>query len=364
MKASACNRGFTFAEMVASAAIMTVLASSLVATTTGLINYSKAQSTRAELLEIKDGSERFFKDTRAVPTSLSDLYALPAGPSSQWRQWRGPYLSRSATDTRQDAWNHNYGPDIRPPPNGTGLRSVVSSSGIATVLVVSPGKNGALNRDYMTLDFANTLWAPGGDDIALQFVLRVPPADLEDETRNTLDLARARILNDNSNAPPNNWGTASYVDAWGNRIRFVRCTDYQAYIFSWGPNGVDDSSTTLCSNPVPNKDDIVNSIVWERRTPVTTHTWTGGAGPQPTTCASYTLTVVNNYPNGNVIVTQGSGTLATVNAGTSETVTATPDAVHIRHGTTLVTIDDFYPASADLNSDCQVRKSVGLEPPP
>ena len=33
----------------------------------------------------------------------------------------------------------------------------------------------------------------------------------------------------------------TYVDAWGSGIRYVRASNYLMYLYSWGPNGVDES---------------------------------------------------------------------------------------------------------------------------
>lgn len=351
-------RGFTFAEMIASAAAMAVLVGTLAATALSLINYSKAQTTRAQMLEIKDASERFYSDNAQAPTAINDLIEPPS-PGKQWRNWQGPYLSHSVNEATQDAWNRSYtfGPGL--------FLSSTSSTGIPVILIVSPGKNGVLDANYNQMNWQNAVWLPGGDDLTLQFPLRIQTLDPVDTTRNTLDLARARILTDNPTTPPNNWGVASYVDAWGKRIQYYTCNNNQAFVYSYGPNQADDSNggAYLCNAPPSMGDDIVDAIVWEVRRPPATPTWTGGFDVQPTHCASYSLSVTDRYPAGTQVTINHSGNrTSTVNGGTVATITTGPQEIRLWNGSLL--LDDFKPASADLNSDCIVSKTVGIAPPP
>lgn len=357
--------GFTFAEMIAASAVMVVLASTLGATTVALINYNKTQITKARLLETQDAILRFYSDNGIAPGGLVDLLQDP-GSGAQWKNWQGPYLSRSHTDALNDAWGHPYTyqtcPNSGNPPPSCNAGNMLSSTPL--VLLISNGKNGVLDTNPAS-QWWNSVWAPAGDDLTLEFPLRITSLDPIDITRNELDIGRARILVDNPTKAPNNWGVSSYVDAWGNKIQYNKCSDGLAFLYSYGPNQVDDSNkgNNLCNDPPIMGDDIVDAIVWEIRHDPATPSWTGGLDVQPTHCASYTLTVTNLYLQGaTVVVRQNGNTIATINDGLIATLTVGWQDVQLTRGSLL--LDDFRPDSADLNQNCTVSKTVGIQPPP
>lgn len=108
--ARARSRGFTLLELVVAVAILAVLAGAAIPVTSKVLTYKARKATREELQVLGDAALDYFRDTRAIPTSLSNLMVSGGTPG-----WSGPYLAGAVTDQltgssgfEVDAWSRAY----------------------------------------------------------------------------------------------------------------------------------------------------------------------------------------------------------------------------------------------------------------
>ncbi|MCY3004045.1 MAG: prepilin-type N-terminal cleavage/methylation domain-containing protein, partial [Planctomycetota bacterium] len=104
------RRGFTLIELVIAIAIVAVLAGAAIPVTAKVLTYKARKATREELQVLGDAALDFFRDTRTIPTSISNLM-VDTGASG----WGGPYLGGAVTDQltgssgfEVDAWSRSY----------------------------------------------------------------------------------------------------------------------------------------------------------------------------------------------------------------------------------------------------------------
>ena len=104
------RRGFTLIELVIAIAIVAVLAGAAIPVTSKMLTYKARKATREELQVLGDAALDHFRDTRTIPTAISNL-VVDAGASG----WAGPYLGGAVTDQltgssgfEVDAWSRAY----------------------------------------------------------------------------------------------------------------------------------------------------------------------------------------------------------------------------------------------------------------
>jgi len=340
------RKGVTFVEMVAAAVVVMAVGSMLFSVSYSLVNYNKDVLTVDEMEKIKEGSLRYYLDMGSFPATLMGLIEAPPGAGSAWR---GPYLPRSPSQLRNDAWNRPYV-----------YVTARTPAGVDVALVVSAGKNGILESNVG--GFTGGLWDAQGDDLATLISSKEVQTEYEDLTRLTLMMVRSRLLSDHPNSPPPNYSVSQFVDAWGTRLQYVRCTPYSAIIYSYGANQQDNSQggTLICAGS-PIGDDLYTTANWELRKeiPPAQRQWTGGLDVNPVQCANYTLQVTNRYGSGAITVKYNNLTLSTtVNPGQTANITTNPRLIEVYKGSLL--LDRIKPQQADLNSDCVVAKNYGL----
>lgn len=116
MNIPADSRGFTLIELVVVIIILGILGAAAIPTVGNMIETSKINSTKDELLKIKEaivGEHGYIAEVGSEPTALDDLVTLPTGVSAYNKftrvGWNGPYISDDGTGSwKQDAWENDY----------------------------------------------------------------------------------------------------------------------------------------------------------------------------------------------------------------------------------------------------------------
>lgn len=119
-------RGFTLIELVIIIAVLTILAAIAIPGIGNLIETSRINSTKAELIELKKAivgspqvvengnyvSRGFENDVGFAPSCLKDLVTKPdtvAGYNRITRLgWNGPYIDSSGGQYLRDAWDSAF----------------------------------------------------------------------------------------------------------------------------------------------------------------------------------------------------------------------------------------------------------------
>jgi prepilin-type N-terminal cleavage/methylation domain-containing protein len=87
------RRGFTLIELVIAISIVAVLAGAAIPVTAKVLTYKARKATREELQVLGDAALEHFRDTRTIPTTVSNLMV-----DSNVAGWSGPYLGGAVTD--------------------------------------------------------------------------------------------------------------------------------------------------------------------------------------------------------------------------------------------------------------------------
>jgi prepilin-type N-terminal cleavage/methylation domain-containing protein len=102
--------GFTLVELVICVAVLALLAGAAVPAVAGFLNSRARTTTNAELDVLGAATLEYFRDVRALPTSLA---AFETGTGIA--NWSGPYVTSSATDSvsglpsaQVDGWSQPY----------------------------------------------------------------------------------------------------------------------------------------------------------------------------------------------------------------------------------------------------------------
>jgi prepilin-type N-terminal cleavage/methylation domain-containing protein len=135
------DSGFTLIELVIVIVILGVLASVGIPVIGGMIDSSKENATKRELLLLKTAIvgqtgaaelRGYENDVGLLPPDLTGLVSKPAGVSN-WDRftqtgWNGPYIESDNNEYLVDAWGVNYIYDA-------GARTIRSAGGSDTLTV-------------------------------------------------------------------------------------------------------------------------------------------------------------------------------------------------------------------------------------
>ena len=135
------DSGFTLIELVIVIVILGVLASVGIPVIGGMIDSSKENATKRELLLLKTAIvgqtgaaelRGYENDVGSLPPDLTGLVSKPAGVSN-WDRftqtgWNGPYIESDNNEYLVDAWGVNYIYDA-------GARTIRSAGGSDTLTV-------------------------------------------------------------------------------------------------------------------------------------------------------------------------------------------------------------------------------------
>lgn len=338
------RRGFSFAELIATASLLVVGGLALSSIAFSIVRYARRQEALREMKEIADGLLRYYRDFGNFPPSLLDLVQRPVPATNRWR---GPYVDKTFMDMSTDPWTNFY----------IYQRSNYQFSNIRIALLLSAGENRTLESNLAGWDSQGN-WAPQGDDLAIRITPRTMDPVLSHLTQQTLTRLAGDLLARNPSTAPVNYNTAPYPDEWGGRIHYLRCNLKSAVLYSYGPDQVDDSAggSLLCLGTFPSNDDVFIVVNWELRFIPNSPTWTGGLDVQPYNCANYTVTVTNLYPS-NLSITYNGSLTTTVPAGGTRSITTDTRTITVRYGS--LTLDYFRPYEVDLDSNCVVLKRYG-----
>ncbi|MHA2610882.1 MAG: type II secretion system protein [bacterium JZ-2024 1] len=345
------RKGFTFAELIATASLLVVAGLALSSISFSMVRYARRQEALREMKEISDGLLRYYSDFGEFPPALTELIVPP---TPRTNRWRGPYVDKTLIDLITDPWSDPSSPLANV---YLYLRSLYQFSSIRVALLLSVGENHTLESN-LTGWATQGDWIPGGDDLAIRITPRNMDPLLSHLTQQTLTRLAGDLLARNPSFAPANYNTAPYPDEWGGRIHYFRCNLKTAVLYSYGPDQRDDSAggSLLCSGTFPNNDDVFTVVNWELRFIPYPPTWTGGLDVQPYHCASYTFTVTNLYPSALYITYNGSLTTS-VPSGSTRNITTDTRTITVRYGS--LTLDYFRPYEIDLDSNCIVLKRYG-----
>ncbi len=238
------NRGFTFVELVATAAILVILMALTVGTAVAMRNFYGTRATQKEMRDLGCSLLRYNMDQNAFPsgtdtTGLTNLMETPS-PTG------GLYTDTQRDDYLRDAWGRPYI-----------YRTGVTPEGVEVALLLSLGPNGRLDSDLS--GWTQEGWSPGGDDLAWKISEEWNIKDKERFTLENLKREASAIVAQSPMEAPTNY-TPTLEDAFGYPIRYVRCNAYAAFVVSVGNNGRLDSQVCQTGNPAG--DDLAVSMEW------------------------------------------------------------------------------------------------------
>lgn len=92
---------FTLIEIMIVVVIIAMLAALVGPNIIGSFDKAKVNSTKAQLMNLKNAVQQYYLDLSAYPDTLNDLIANPGND-----KWHGPYLE--AKSIPQDGWNRDF----------------------------------------------------------------------------------------------------------------------------------------------------------------------------------------------------------------------------------------------------------------
>ncbi len=345
------NKGFTFVELLASAAVLVIVGVAFSSIAFSIVRYSRRLEAKREMQEISDALLRYYQDFGFFPPTLSDLVIRPTPATNRWR---GPYLNKTLADLLGDPWRNPVNPQGMPYLYFPG-RFVPSN--IQVALLLSTGQNRAMETNLLNWDSEGN-WNAGGDDIAIRISPRKIDPLLSHLTNQTLTRLAGILLTANPTGAPMNFNAPQYPDEWGNRIQYNRCTLKSAVLYSYGPDGIDnsDGGNLLCSGIFPNNDDVFLVVNWELRYIPYPPTWTGGFDVNPVACATYSFQVTNLYSTSITVYHSGWRSVS-IPARSTRNISTDTRTIEVKQG--ILTLDYFRPYETDLDSNCIVQKRYG-----
>ena len=96
--------GFTLIEIMVVVIILGVLAATILPQFKGMTHDAKVGTAKATIAELESAVERFNINYDRYPTTEEGLKVLVEPPSSDDKQWRGPYIKL----LRLDPWGVDY----------------------------------------------------------------------------------------------------------------------------------------------------------------------------------------------------------------------------------------------------------------
>lgn len=128
------RRNFTLIEIMIVVVIIGMLAALVGPSILGSLDKSKAKTTKAQVVNLKNAVQQYYMDLSSYPNTLQDLITNPGD-----EKWNGPYLD--AKTLPKDGWDNDFiynipGADNMPfdidsygsdkQPGGTGLAADIS----------------------------------------------------------------------------------------------------------------------------------------------------------------------------------------------------------------------------------------------
>ena len=92
---------FTLIEIMIVVVIIAMLAALVGPNILGSLDKSKAKSTKAQLVSLKNAVQQYYMDMSAYPNSLEELLVNPGDD-----KWHGPYLD--AKSLPKDGWDSDF----------------------------------------------------------------------------------------------------------------------------------------------------------------------------------------------------------------------------------------------------------------
>ena len=113
------RRNFTLIEIMIVVVIIGLLAAMVGPKILGSLDKAKVQTTKEQLVNLKDAVRSYYMDCSEYPSSLQDLLTNPGN-----QKWGGPYLD--ARNLPQDGWGHDF---IYTCPGADGMDFDITSYG-------------------------------------------------------------------------------------------------------------------------------------------------------------------------------------------------------------------------------------------
>lgn len=136
MKWKITDDGFSFAETIASIAIMLILSAGAAVTAFKVIDQAKIVSVKTQMETYKIALHTYYLDCGSFPNEAQGLQALYTKPviSPVSPSWEGPYVDK---EIQKDPWGNEY---VYKTANDYGLAFVIYSLG-ADGVMGGEGKN-------------------------------------------------------------------------------------------------------------------------------------------------------------------------------------------------------------------------------
>lgn len=238
---------------------LVLLAGALLPVVMNEIDAEKGMETAIRLTDLERGIQAYFWDTGRLPPQSISGGSLPVSADlltglvylfyDDTPGWRGPYSSYTPEFGLRDPWRTPF------------IYRTGNISGIPVVLVGSLGRNRQLDTDLSR--WPNTPVTNTGDDLLRVFELDRLSEFQDEKTINVLNLNKS-ILYNTFTSPPGTYHNASMIDAWGTPVRYHRCDNNVAVLFSLGYNRVDESGAgaDICASRRSGGDDLFVWLVW------------------------------------------------------------------------------------------------------
>ena len=101
-------KGFTLIELLLVLVILSILAAVVVPKFTGSSEKARVARAKTDISTLDDAVDRFELDAGRFPTSEEGLGVLAQQPTTQVKEWHGPYIKRIPTDPWGNAYVYRY----------------------------------------------------------------------------------------------------------------------------------------------------------------------------------------------------------------------------------------------------------------
>jgi len=98
------SSGFTLIEIMVVVVILGILAAAIIPQFMGTTHDAKVGAAKSNIAELENSLERFHIHLDRYPTTEEGLKALVEAPSSEDKNWRGPYIKM----LRADPWGNPF----------------------------------------------------------------------------------------------------------------------------------------------------------------------------------------------------------------------------------------------------------------
>jgi prepilin-type N-terminal cleavage/methylation domain-containing protein len=153
-------KGFTLPEVLATLAIIAVLAAVVIPTIAGQIQKADPQRLGNDAMALRGGIEQFLADSRRYPSSFGNLTTLITTAqtgliggnfsNTEVRRWAGPYIQKDATAALETGWGIQFDPNFKVDTLGvTGLSEATATNPRYLTLCAATDSTRALAVDQM-----------------------------------------------------------------------------------------------------------------------------------------------------------------------------------------------------------------------